>query len=167
MGSAVFVDSMGAPAGATIHRSLEALKTITVGDMLNVGEGYRADIRERTFAGVDVDGAAFAPYSERGPYYFYANKDAASGRTAAGRQARATASGNRFRKTGSIGVRGHAPSIAATARSWPNGRAAAGRWPITPRPPPARSWPARSAEMRPVTRAPAAPKTGPVRVRPI
>jgi hypothetical protein len=73
--------------------------------MLYVGEGYRADIRERTFAGVDVDGAAFAPYSERGPYYFYANKDAASGRTAAGRQARATASKNRFAKTGSIGVR--------------------------------------------------------------
>jgi len=105
MGSATFTGTNGEPAGAAIHQSLAALKFATVGDLLYVGEGYRARIRERTFAGVDADGAAFAPYSTRGPYYLYPNGPSASGRTSAGRQARATASKNRFAKTGRIGIR--------------------------------------------------------------
>jgi hypothetical protein len=90
---------------APTRATLAALKTVTAGDLLYVGEGYRSRIRERTFAGVDVNGSPFAPYSTRGPFYRFPNKDAANGRTAAGDAARTTASKNRFAKTGRIGIR--------------------------------------------------------------
>jgi hypothetical protein len=118
MASATFTGPGGSNASTAIHQSLAALKTITVGDLLYVGEGYRARIRERTFAGVDVNGSPFAPYSNKGPFYLYVNRDATGGRSRSGTRsltagranaqrsaARDTASGNRFAKTGRIGIR--------------------------------------------------------------
>lgn len=61
MGSSTFTT----PAGAAIHQSLTALTVVTVGDLLYVGEGYRARIRERTFAGIDVNGNGDPPPRKR------------------------------------------------------------------------------------------------------
>jgi len=103
MGSATFTTSSGGDAGAAIRQSLAALKVITVGDLLYVGEGYRSQIREDTFNGIDANGVPFAPYSTRSPYYLYPN--GAVGRSPAVKAAKATASANRFAKTGRIGIR--------------------------------------------------------------
>jgi len=97
---ATFLGPHGAPAPAAIRATVAAIGTITVGDLLYVGQGYKSRIRERTFAGIDVNGAPFAPYSERGPFYLYVNQDATTGRAA-----RAVASANRHAKTGRIGIR--------------------------------------------------------------
>lgn len=104
-GGAVFIAPDGSPAAAAIRAEVGALTTVTTGDLLFVGQVFRSRIRRRTAQGIDVNGAPFAPYSTRGPYYFYANRDSTSGRTAAGRAARAKAAANRHRKTGKIGVR--------------------------------------------------------------
>ena len=45
----------------------------TQGDALYAAQRQRTRILERTERGVDVNGAAFAPYSENGPYYYYPN----------------------------------------------------------------------------------------------
>jgi hypothetical protein len=103
--SATFVGPGGADAGTSIRATVAALTVITVGDLLFVGEVYRSRIRERTFAGIDVNGAPFAPYANGKAFYFYPNRDSASGRTPAGRAARATAAKNRHAKTGRIGIR--------------------------------------------------------------
>jgi hypothetical protein len=98
---ATFTGPGGSDPSVTIHGEIEALSTITAGDMLLAGQIFRTKIRQRTAAGVDVDGAPFAPYSERSPYYFYPNKEAAG----SNREARATAARNRHAKTGRIGKR--------------------------------------------------------------
>lgn len=103
--NASFLGPNRSDPGIAVRAEMEALKTATVGDLLYVGMGYRARIRQRTLAGVDVNGAPFAPYSTRGPYYFYPNRDSTSGRTAEGRKARATAAKGRHEKTGRIGIR--------------------------------------------------------------
>jgi hypothetical protein len=105
MAAAIFVGPNGISPSVAIRQTVQALTTVSVGDLLHVGMGYVSRIRERTFQGVDVNGAPFAPYSTRSPFYFYPNRDAASGRTSEGRAARATASKNRHAKTGRIGVR--------------------------------------------------------------
>jgi len=97
---ATFTHSSGLAPSTVIHGVVEALTTPTVGDLLYVGQGYRSRIRERTFAGVDVNGAPFAPYSTKGPFYLYVNKGATGDRAA-----RAIASKNRYAKTGKIGIR--------------------------------------------------------------
>ena len=103
--SAVFLGPDGADARASIQAEIHALSNPTVGDLLYVGQIFRSRIRKRTFEGIDVHGAPFTPYSGKGPFYLYPNRDSASGRTPAGRQARATAARNRHAKTGKIGIR--------------------------------------------------------------
>jgi hypothetical protein len=105
MASATFVGPNGAEPRIAIREAVLALTTITAGDLLHVGQFYRARIRKRTFAGVDANGVPFAAYSGKGPYYFYPNRSSASGKTAEGRAARATAAKGRHDKTGRIGVR--------------------------------------------------------------
>jgi hypothetical protein len=51
---------------AAVKRAIQP----TVGDMLTAGQIIRANIRERTAQGLDLSGAAFAPYSTKGPYYY-------------------------------------------------------------------------------------------------
>lgn len=102
---ASFTGPNGADAGTAIRATVSVLSHATTGDLMYVGQGYRARIRERTFAGIDVNGAPFAAYSTKGPIYFSPNRSSTDGRTAAGRQARATASANRHAKTGRIGIR--------------------------------------------------------------
>lgn len=101
---AMFSGPGGADPRTSIRAEIAAFQ-VTAGDLLFVGQGFRTRIRKRTFAGVDVNGAPFAPYSIKGPYYFYPNRESASGRTKAGREARKTAAKNRFAKTGRIGIR--------------------------------------------------------------
>lgn len=52
-----------------IQLATDAIK-ITVGDLALAGQLIRSDIREKTAAGIDVEGLAFAPYSTKGPYYY-------------------------------------------------------------------------------------------------
>ena len=87
-------------AKISIRREVLALSTVSTGDLLAVGMGYVSRIRERTFAGTDVNGASFTPYSTRGPYYFSPNAGVTKDRAA-----RATAAKNRHVKTGRIGIR--------------------------------------------------------------
>ena len=102
---AIFVAENGQEASTAIRAEMRALSTVTTGDLLFTGQVFRSRIRQRTFAGVDVNGQPFAPYGTKGPFYFYPNGSSASGRTAEGRKARATAAANRFAKTGKFGVR--------------------------------------------------------------
>jgi hypothetical protein len=114
--TAVFIASDGSDARTSIHAEIEALSTITVGDLLFVGQFFRSRILERTARGVDVNNAPFAGYSTRGPYYLYPNADSAGsvrGRLAPSdrgmlgdiQHARSTAAKNRFAKTGKNGTR--------------------------------------------------------------
>lgn len=102
---AVFVTPDGQSAAAAIRAEIQAFAQPTTGDLLYVGQIFRSRIRQRTFQGVDVNGAPFAPYSSKGPFYFYPNKGSATSRTSEGRKARATAAANRHAKTGRIGIR--------------------------------------------------------------
>lgn len=43
----------------------------TTGDLLFAVERHKSRILERTLRGVDADEKPFAPYSEKGPYYYY------------------------------------------------------------------------------------------------
>lgn len=45
----------------------------TEGDAIYAAQRQRSRIIERTMQGVDVDGRPFAPYSTKGPYYYYPN----------------------------------------------------------------------------------------------
>lgn len=101
--SAIFVGPNGANPTASIRATVQALSTVTQGDLLHVGQRYRSIIRQRTAQGIDVNGALFAPYSTKGPIYF--TPSPASGTGAAARAARATAAKNRHKKTGGLGVR--------------------------------------------------------------
>jgi hypothetical protein len=78
---------------------LRALSTTTVGDMMYIGQVYCSRIPQRTLAGIDVNGASFTPYSTKGLYYFYPNREMGAARgpraTEATRKARATAAKGR------------------------------------------------------------------------
>src|SRR5579863_4064579 len=111
MASAVFLGPNNSNAAAAIRTEIAALTKITTGDLLFVGQVFRARIRERTFRGVDVNGAPFAAYSSKGPYYFYPNASSAGnvqgrlapsdrGTRAEVSHARRTAAAGRFAKTG-------------------------------------------------------------------
>ena len=45
---------------------VRALTTTTVGDMMYIGQVYRSRIRQRTLAGIDVNGASFTPVLHQG-----------------------------------------------------------------------------------------------------
>lgn len=64
-----FKDKSGAAPETRIIQIRDALKP-TEGDLLAAGISQRTRIMLRTAAHVDVDGNAFAPYSEKGPYYY-------------------------------------------------------------------------------------------------
>src|SRR5579863_9082562 len=103
---ATFTGPGGADPLFVVHGEVEALTLITTGDMLLCGQLFRTRIRQRTAAGIDVDGSPFAPYSEKGPYYLYPNRETAHrpGRSPVlARYARATAAKNRYAKTGRVG----------------------------------------------------------------
>jgi hypothetical protein len=57
------------------ERILQIKKDVmpTEGDALYAGQLQRSRILERTSRGIDVDGAAFAPYSTKGPFYYSPN----------------------------------------------------------------------------------------------
>lgn len=97
---AIFVGPNGQDARSAIRAEIHALSTTTVGDMLYVGQLFRSRIRTRTFQGVDVNGQPFQAYSQRGPYYLYAN-----GTATKDRHARSVAAKNRHAATGKIGIR--------------------------------------------------------------
>ena len=64
--------SMTADNGSAIDTLARELVTSVLpeqGDVLYALERVKATILERTARGVDVDGAPFAPYSSKGPYY--------------------------------------------------------------------------------------------------
>lgn len=111
---ATFTGPGGGDPGASIHATIHALTTPTVGDLLYIGQAFRSRIRERTGRGVDVNGVPFQGYSTKGPYYFYPNRDVGSTRGVSGtrsasqsqvNKARATAAAGRFSKTGKLGQR--------------------------------------------------------------
>lgn len=54
--------------------------TVTPADCVAAGETLRARILDRTARGTDANGQPFAPYSQRGPYYFYPNRKAGVGK---------------------------------------------------------------------------------------
>ncbi len=70
----------------------------TTGDALYAGENQRTRILSRTERGVDYQDAPFAPYSTKGPYYFYPAKGQSL-------KARGKAAGRRSKATGGAGVR--------------------------------------------------------------
>ena len=107
-GSATFTGPGGTSPGESIRYQLQCLTTPTVGDLLDVGSKLRIRIRNRTFGGVDVNGASFTPYSAKGPYYLYVNRDAAGsirGASEAVKASRATAAKGRHAATKRLGVR--------------------------------------------------------------
>ena len=107
--NATFTGPGGQDARVAIRYEIQALTTPTVGDLLFVGQVFRSRILDRTAKGVDVNGAPFVPYSTKGPYYFYPNREMGAARgaraTADTKRARATAAKSRHDKIGRIGVR--------------------------------------------------------------
>lgn len=101
MAHATFKGPGGEDPRISIQKDVQSLQTVTTGDLLKAGQLFRSNIRQRTLAGTDANGAPFAPYSQRGPYYFYPNRDSAGGN----RAARATAAKNRHSATGGVGRR--------------------------------------------------------------
>lgn len=81
-------------------RELEVAVQPTAGDLLLAGQILRSRIVQRTAQGLDADGAPFAPYSTKGPFYFY--PDGGAGRT---HEQRAKQAAGRHKKTGKIGQR--------------------------------------------------------------
>ena len=107
-GSATFTGPGGTSPGESIRYQLQCLTTPTAGDLLDVGTKFRIRIRNSTFRGVDANGAPFAPYSTKGPYYLYVNRDAAGsirGASEAVKASRATAAKGRHAATRRLGVR--------------------------------------------------------------
>jgi hypothetical protein len=98
---ATFTTPGGGNAAISIRQEVHALMTVTAGDMLYVGQAYRARIVKRTLQGTDVNGVPFAAYSQKGPYYFYPNREVGAAHgpkaTASSRKARATAAKGRQR----------------------------------------------------------------------
>src|SRR5215469_12536540 len=99
----------GEDARLAVRYMVRALSTTTVGDMMYIGQLYRSRIRQRTLAGIDVNGASLTPYSTKGPYYFYPNREVGTARgpraTEATRKARATAAKGRHAANGREGAR--------------------------------------------------------------
>ena len=98
MAEATFTGPGGQPASAFIRRLILAARP-TAGDCLLAGQIGRSNIRKRTLAGESAEGAGFVPYSEKGPFYFYPNKDAVGsirGASATVLKARATAAKGRW-----------------------------------------------------------------------
>ncbi len=69
---------------------LENAAKVTAADILYALNRQKTRILDRTSKGVDADGAPFAPYSTKGPYYFYPGRAAKNRRAAASRFARKT-----------------------------------------------------------------------------
>lgn len=90
-------------AGPTQTLSVRVARALrpTVGDLLAVVSYQQARILKRTEQGVDYQGKAFAPYSTKGPYYFYPAGPAGRIKGKAGARARVT----RFGKQGPSGRR--------------------------------------------------------------
>lgn len=65
---------------------------LTETDMLYILNRQKSRILERTQRGVDINGNAFAPYSTKGPYYYYPSHGLSvkSRKAAAGRKAKQT-----------------------------------------------------------------------------
>lgn len=72
---------------------------LTSTDILYGLNRQKARILDRTARGVDLNGSAFAPYSTRGPYYYYPNRGATPGarRASAGRLGKKIGAGVRTR----------------------------------------------------------------------
>ncbi len=125
MASAVFVGPNGGDPGPSIV-TLRTAFVPTVGDGLWGGQIGRSRILDRTQRGVDVNGSAFAPYSTKGPYYFYPNQSVGSirGGSVELKRARAVAASNRHKNTGGIGKR---TAVGIRYESYAAAKAAHGR----------------------------------------
>lgn len=107
--TATFTGPNGQDARAAMEWGVRTATTPTTGDLLYTGQVFRSRIRERTLRGVDAQGAPFTAYSQKGPYYFYPNREVGSTGRSSGtrnftqaqvRAARATAAKGRHAKTG-------------------------------------------------------------------
>jgi len=114
MADATFTGTGGQSASAVVRRLIVAAQP-TAGDCLLAGQIGRSQIRRRTLAGESADGGSFAPYSEKGPYYLYVNRDAVGTRGAAALKARATASKGRWNAL-KLGKQANSLSGASIAR---------------------------------------------------
>lgn len=72
---------------------------VTSADILYGLNRQKTRMLERTARGVDLNGSAFTPYSQRGPYYYYPNRGATPGarRASAGRLGKKIGAGVRTR----------------------------------------------------------------------
>lgn len=59
-----------------VFADLEKAAQPTIGDLLFAGQRQRSRILMRTSRGIDADGGTFAPYSLKGPVYYYPGKTA-------------------------------------------------------------------------------------------
>lgn len=83
-------------------KDYEKAATVTEADMLYVLNRQKSRILDRTQNGLDINGTPFAPYSRRGPYYYYPG--GAVGRKMADKSRKGAAS--RFaRKVGGVRTR--------------------------------------------------------------
>lgn len=85
----------------------------SAGDLALVGQLIRADIREKTAAGLDVDGASFAPYKTDRPYYY--NASSAGGKFAAGSESSIRAAAKRLH--GKLEAKDRAGQLSGTRRT--------------------------------------------------
>ena len=83
--------SFGGQSLSVIADKIEAA-ALTQADILYGLKRQKARILDRTARGVDLNGGAFAPYSTKGPYYYYPNKGAKPGQ----RRASAAAFGKKI-----------------------------------------------------------------------
>ena len=65
--------TFGKRPAATVLDKLSAALKPTNADLLHAGNVLKSRIVERTARGVDWQNRPFAPYSTKGPYYFYPN----------------------------------------------------------------------------------------------
>lgn len=91
------------PIGNVMER-VERAMVPTTGDLLYAGQRQRTRVLARTARGVDVNETAFAPYSTRGPYYYYPGKDAKNRGAAVTRFARQVGLKTRAGKTNTYRV---------------------------------------------------------------
>ena len=105
MGSEVsFRTKSGKDPAEAVMKIRKAL-VVTEGDLLYAGQRQRTRILDRTGRGVDVNGQAFAPYSQKGPFYYYPNGRTGNSRFSE-KQNKAAAS-RLFRKLTGKGAGGH------------------------------------------------------------
>lgn len=88
-----------------VFANMENAARPTVGDLLYVGQRQRSRILERTARGLDMDERPFAPYSRKGPIYYYPGKNAKNRRAAVNSVAK------------QIGMKGNNPKT-FTAKGW-------------------------------------------------